>query len=74
MAQWNVIGSQAECSDRSEKDTFAGMLRATMKTMHVSSPVEMAGSTMCESEEAQELFNTAVDICITEQNNNPFYS
>ena len=23
-----------------------------------------AGSTMCESEEAQELFNTAVDICI----------
>ena len=24
----------------------------------------MAGSTMCESEEAQELFNTAVDICI----------
>ena len=28
----------------------------------------MAGSTMCESEEAQELFNTAVDICITEQN------
>ena len=28
----------------------------------------MAGSTMCENEEAQELFNTAVDICITEQN------
>ena len=24
----------------------------------------MAGSTMCENEEAQELFNTAVDICI----------
>ena len=23
-----------------------------------------AGSTMCENEEAQELFNTAVDICI----------
>ena len=33
-----------------------------------------AGSTMCENEEAQELFNTAVDICITEQNSNPFYS
>ena len=32
------------------------------------------GSTMCESEEAQELFNTAVDICITEQSSNPFYS
>ena len=34
----------------------------------------MAGSTMCENEEAQELFNTAVDICITEQHSNPFYS
>ena len=33
-----------------------------------------AGSTMCENEEAQELFNTAVDICITEQHSNPFYS
>ena len=33
-----------------------------------------AGSTMCENEEAQELFNTAVDICITEQNSKPFYS
>ena len=32
------------------------------------------GSTMCENEEAQELFNTAVDICIAEQNSNPFYS
>lgn len=29
----------------------------------------MAGSTMCESEEAQELFNTAVDICIAKQSN-----
>ncbi len=28
----------------------------------------MAGSTMCESEEAQELFNTAVDICLTHRN------
>ena len=28
-----------------------------------------AGSTMCESEEAQELFNTAVDICIAKQSN-----
>ena len=34
----------------------------------------MCGSTMCESEEAQELFNTAVDICIAEQSSNPFYS
>ena len=33
-----------------------------------------AGSTMCENEEAQELFNTAVDICIAEQSSNPFYS